>query len=195
MTRGRGNRLSAARWLGVAFALVAFTLTATSSAFAAGHIEGIRDNFLPNYDARSGSLAPTAAQLAAVDAMGATATWNDFGTPHVLSKDGAFLATVQGATAVAAARNYLDANKALFRLSSADSLVLHGDTQMAGSQGHAVTFRQRFGSLDAWPDGIATVGLTGTPAAGWKVAYVASTLTGASSLAGAPALSPQEGWT
>ena len=150
----------------------------------------------PNYDASTGQIAPTAAQLQAVDALGATATWNDFGTPHVLTKDGAFLASgVQGSTAVAAARNYLDANRALFKLASADALVLHGDSLLAGSQGHAVTFRQRFGSLDAWPNGIVTVGLTGSPAAGWKVASVASTLTGADSLTGTPQLSLQQGWS
>src|SRR6185436_16856412 len=101
---------------------------------------------------------------------------------------------VQGDDAVAAAKNWLAANKDLFRLSSVDSLVLHGDSQLAGSQGHAVTLRQRFGSLDAFPDGIVTVGLTGTPSGGWSVAYAASTLTGAGSLAGDPQLSLQEGW-
>src|SRR6185295_2201646 len=47
---------------------------------------------------------------------------------------------------------------------------------------------------DAFPDGIVTVGLTGTPSGGWNVAYASSTLTGADSLAGAPQLSLQEGW-
>src|SRR3954469_17852524 len=195
MTGGRGITLSARRLTGVLLALAALWLVAASAASAALDIEGIRAGTLPNYDARTGHLTPTAAQLQAVDALGASATWNDFGTPHVLVKDGGFLATgVQGATAVAAARNFLDANRSLFRLASADALVLHGDSLLAGSQGHAVTFRQRFGSLDAWPDGIVTVGLTGTPAAGYNVAYVSSTLTGADSLSGTPSLSLQEGW-
>src|SRR3954469_25759142 len=195
MSGGRGTSSSAARRLGVVLALLALWLVAATAANAALNL-GISDGALPNVDARTGTIAPTAAQLAAVDAMGAHATWNSFGTPHVLTGDGGFLATgVQGATAVAAARNYLDANRALFRLASADALVLHGDSRLAGSQGHAVTFRQRFGSLDAWPDGIVTVGLTGSPAAGWKVASVSSTLTGADSLTGAPQLSLQQGWS
>src|SRR3954451_19152940 len=196
MLGGRGTHSSAARRLGVLLALLALWLVAATAANAALNLDGISDGALPNVDARTGTIAPTAAQLAAVDAMGAHATWNSFGTPHVLTGDGGFLATgVQGDTAVAAARNYLDANKALFKLASADALVLHGDSLLAGSQGHAVTFRQRFGSLDAWPDGIVTVGLTGTPTTGWKVASVSSTLTGADSLTGTPQLSLQQGWS
>jgi hypothetical protein len=198
MAGGRGIRFSARRLTGVLLALGALWLVAASAASAALDIEGIRAGTLPNYDANSAAaaVAPTAAQQQAVDALGATATWNDFGTPHVLTKDDGFLATgVQGATAVAAARNYLDANRALFKLSSADALVLHSDSLLAGSQGHAVTLRQRFGSLDAWPNGIVTVGLTGTPATGWKVASVSSTLTGADSLTGTPQLSLQQGWS
>jgi extracellular elastinolytic metalloproteinase len=195
MAGGRGHLLSGARRLGVLLALSALWLVAATAANAALNL-GIQDGALPNYDARTGAIAPTTAQLDAVDALGAHATWNSFGTPHVLTKDGGFLATgVQGDTAVAAARNYLDANRALFKLASADALVLHGDSLLAGSQGHAVTFRQRFGGLDAWPDGIVTVGLTGSPASGWKVASVSSTLTGADSLTGTPQLSLQQGWS
>src|SRR3954451_19670667 len=196
MLGGRGTHSSAARRLGVLLALLALWLVAATAANAALNLDGIQDGALPNYEARTGAVAPTAAQLDAVDAMGANATWNSFGTPHVLTKDGGFLATgVQGSTAVAAARNYLDANRALFKVASADALVLHGDSLLAGSQGHAVTFRQRFGSLDAWPDGIVTVGLTGSPATGWKVASVSSTLTGADALSGTPQLSLQQGWS
>jgi extracellular elastinolytic metalloproteinase len=195
MTGVRSRRQALVQWSGAIAGLVALVLVVTTAALGAGDIEGIHDGALPNYDARTGAIAPGATQLAAVEALGATATWNNFGTPHVLSKEGAFLATgVQGDDAIAAAKNWLAANRDLFRLSSVDSLVLHGDSQLAGTQGHAVTLRQRFGSLDAFPDGIVTVGLTGTPSAGWNVAYVASTLTGADSTAGEPQLSLQEGW-
>ena len=105
MAGGRGIGSRGRRLTGVLLVLGALWLVAASAASAALDIEGIRAGTLPNYDARTGQIAPTAAQLQAVDALGATATWNDFGTPHVLTKDGAFLATgVQGDTAVAAAR-------------------------------------------------------------------------------------------
>src|SRR4051812_28317140 len=116
MTGGRGFGLSARRLIGVLLALAALWLVSATSAFGALNIEGIQDGALPNYDARTGHIAPTAAQQQAVDALGATATWNDFGTPHALTADGSFLATgVQGTTAVAAARNFLDANRSLFK--------------------------------------------------------------------------------
>jgi len=38
-----------------------------------------------DFDARSGSVAPSAAQKQMVSDMGATAQWNDFGTPSSLT--------------------------------------------------------------------------------------------------------------
>src|SRR3954464_1671683 len=100
MTGGRGIRFSARRLTGALLAFAALWLVAASAASAALDIEGIRAGTLPHYDARTGQIAPTAAQLQAVDALGATATWNDFGTPHVLTRDDGFLSTgVQGSTA------------------------------------------------------------------------------------------------
>jgi len=66
--------------------LAALALVATTSALGAGNIEGIRGGALPNYDSRTGTISPTAAQLTAVDALGATATWNDFGTVRTASR-------------------------------------------------------------------------------------------------------------
>ena len=181
--------------LTIAVAVVVLALGYPGGALGAGFIEGVHPEAIADYDARTGSVAPTAAQLDAVAALGARATWNDFGSPHTLVSDGGFLATgVAGADAVAAARNWLDANKALFRLASVDGLVLHGDSNLASSRGHAITFRQKFGSLDAWPDGLVTVGLTGTPQSGWSVASVSSTLTAATALTGTPTLSLQAAW-
>ena len=49
--------------------------------------------------------------------IGATVIWNRFGTPASLSKRGKFLATgIRGANAVAAARAWLNANKAILGL-------------------------------------------------------------------------------
>ena len=188
---------SGRRRCGLAIAVAAFLLVLSypGGALGAGFIEGVHPDAIADYDTRTGSIDPTAAQLQAVEALGARATWNDFGTPHTLVAEDAFLATgVQGNDAVAAARNWLDANRALFRLASVDGLVLHGDAKLASSQGHSVTFRQKFGTLDAWPDGLVTIGLTGSPATGWSIASASSTLTGATALTGSGVLSLQAAW-
>src|SRR5687768_16264644 len=66
---------------------------------------------LPNLDARTGSVAPTATQLAMVSSLGASAEWNEFGTPKTLLKQGGYLATgLSGDSAVTAARSWIDAN-------------------------------------------------------------------------------------
>ena len=189
---GRGRRGCGPRIVVAALLLV---LSYPGGALGAGFIEGVHPDAIADYDTRAGSIDPTAAQLQAVQALGARATWNDFGTPHTLVADDAFLATgVQGNDAAAAARNWLDANRALFRLASVGGLVLHGDAKLASSQGHSVTFRQKFGTLDAWPDGLVTVGLTGSPATGWSIASASSTLTGATALTGSGVLSLQAAW-
>src|SRR5918995_1948513 len=58
------------------------------------------------------AVAPTAAQRASVEDIGARAEWNRFGTPSSLIKAGGYLATgVAGASAVEAARNWLGAKR------------------------------------------------------------------------------------
>ncbi|MEJ7654550.1 MAG: M36 family metallopeptidase [Chloroflexia bacterium] len=97
--------------------------------------------------------------------------------------DGYLASGLKADTAVLAARNWLNANKALFRLSSVAGLELVNDARLVKSNGHAVLFRQKFG-LRPSQDGMATVGVTGSKAAGWKVAYVSSSITGAYSASG-----------
>lgn len=65
---------------------------------------------------------------------------------------------------------------------------------MAQSDGHAVLFRQEFGGLEAAQEGTLTVGITGTPASGWKIAYASASTTGDTALAGGSTLSPQQAW-
>ena len=48
--------------------------------------------------------------------------------------------------------------------------------------------------MPATQDGLVTVGVVGTAASGWSVAYASSSLTGDSALAGQPQLSAREGW-
>src|SRR5437764_13735970 len=71
---------------------------------------------LADRDARTGSVAPTSAQLALVSQLGATARWNNFGTVQSLIKYGGYLATGLGSDPVVAARSFIDSNRALFRL-------------------------------------------------------------------------------
>jgi extracellular elastinolytic metalloproteinase len=171
---------------------------AAAAAFAApaqaADLHGHHEVF-PDADARSGAVAPTAAQRAAVAALGAEAEWNRFGTPHTLVKHGGFLAEgVAGADADAAARAWLAANGELFRLGSAAALETLAVRPLGEGGAHAVVLRQRFGALEAAQDGVVTVGLTGSQAAGWKVAYASSTLSGATGLAGGAALTAAQAW-
>ena len=135
-------------------------------------------------DARAGEVAPTQTQLDAAKALGAEARWSTFGTPSSLLKRGGYLATgVAGGDAVAVARTFLDANAALFRLSEggAAELELWNDAKLAGSDGHAVVFRQAYGDLLASEGGMIVVGVVGD-----KVAYASSSLTGDRELAAQP---------
>ena len=144
-------------------------------------------------DARAGDVAQTQAQQAAADALGAEVRWNEFGTPASLIDAGEYLATgVAGSDAVAVAREFLASNAALFRLppGGAAALALHQDATLAGSDGHAVIFKQRFGNLLAAEDGMVVVGVVGD-----KVAYASSSLTGDTALAAQPTLTAAEAWT
>jgi extracellular elastinolytic metalloproteinase len=150
-----------------------------------------------DFDARTGQVAPLAAQLAKVSSLGATATWNRFGTPHSLIRYGGFLATgLAGNTAADAARSWLETNKALFRLNSASasSLALVSDNGLVQSSGHAVLFRQMFGGVPAAQDGLIAMGLVGSKTAGWKLAYVSSTNAASAGAPAAATITAAQAW-
>ena len=124
--------------------------------------------------------------------MGDQVAWNQFGTPSTLVDAGGTLATgVSGATPEAAARAWVDANRALFRGATADGLELVSDAALAGDAGHAVTLRQVVGGLEAAGGGMLTVGVM-RDGAGWKVISAAGTIHGDATLAGKATLAPQE---
>src|SRR5205814_7887222 len=103
-------------------------------------------------DRRTATVLPTAAQKQAVQKLGARATWNAFGTPHSLINDGGYLSgRIAGSSAATAARSWVSAHAGLFRLGSVSNkdLELINDSRLVDSNGHAVLFRQRFGSLPA----------------------------------------------
>src|SRR5262252_169823 len=104
-------------------ALSVLVLVLPSAGRAVVNIEGQTPAALPDYDSRA-SVAPTADQLAAANALGADVSWNRFGAASSVSKAGAFITKgLQAPDAVSAARKWLDANKALFKLDSTDSLA------------------------------------------------------------------------
>src|SRR6266540_1693111 len=88
-------------------ALVALALA--PSAFGIGQINTKQDG-LRDLDARAGSVAPTSAQRTIVSQLGASATWNRFGTPASLIKYGGYLATGLGSDPVTAARTFVGQN-------------------------------------------------------------------------------------
>ena len=67
-------------------------------------------------------------QRSAASQLGATVRWNDFGTPQSVIRHGGYLATGLPSDPEDAARAWLSANRALFRLSAAqvDALELTG---------------------------------------------------------------------
>jgi extracellular elastinolytic metalloproteinase len=146
---------------------------------------------------RSGAVArPTAAQLAAVRALHAKATWNSHGTPSTLMRPGRFLTKqASGATAVVAARAWLAKHKGIFRLDSIKGLRVMSDSKLSRGAGHAVTFQQAFKSLKVLDgSGLITISLKAGKAHRWRIAYVSSTALGSLQLRGAAKLSAAQAW-
>ncbi len=160
---------------------------------------------IPHLDARTGVIDPTARQRDIAADLGATAVrWNDFGTPHVLTKHGGYLTGPAEGSAVDVARAFVRDNRALFRLSDAavDRLDVLRDTPLYDSPdltrvlregkepanpdvAHVVLFRQTFGDLHAGWDGLLTVGVQHDGRIGW----VSSSVTGDDTVSGAKRLS------
>ncbi len=169
---------------GAAAMVVCAGLTAPPAA-----AEGLEDR-----DARRGTTAPTAAQQRAANAMGATVRWNRFGTPQsLLARSGGLGDRVAADSAMQAARRWVGTHRELFRLASTDGLRAEQSARLG--EGHAVVMRQHFDGLPAGTDGVLTVGVSGSRAAGWQVVYASSSVTGDGALGGDRRLSPQEAWT
>jgi extracellular elastinolytic metalloproteinase len=159
---------------------------------------------IQNADARQGTVEPTAEQVRAAEALGATAArFNQFGTPKVLMNHTGVLAGPREGAAADIARAFVRDNAALFRLDAArvDALELLRDAPLretadlrrmregqapgdAQDVAHAVMFRQRFGDLAAGRDGLLTVGVK----ADGSVVYATSSVTGDAAVAGAQQL-------
>jgi extracellular elastinolytic metalloproteinase len=176
--------------------LSTLALALPSAGRAIVNIEGHTPAALPDYDSRA-SVAPTADQLAAANVLGANVDWNRFGVASSVSKAGAYITSgLQATDAVSAARKWLAANKALFKLDSTDSLAAVTTQPFRGTTNdYAIVFRQVADGV-ASTDSVATVALAGSKDAGWNVTYASSSLTGGSTDAtGSDDLAPAEAWT
>jgi extracellular elastinolytic metalloproteinase len=206
--RRRGSLLGATA-LGLLMA--ATVLPAAGQAPPEPDLDGVKYSFqgegeerVDSYDAREGSVEPTAAQQAVADDIGAsTARWNEFGTPRVLLNNDGYLSEARPGTAVEAARGFVADHADLFKLSSgaiadleviSDSPLLDSPDLARSRDGkpvrnpdvaHIVTFRQVFGDLDAAHDGLLTIGVQRDGRVGW----VSSSVTGDESLSGGQSLS------
>jgi hypothetical protein len=102
--------------------LTVLALTLVPSSFGIVDIEGLTTDQLPDYDARA-TIAPTSAQLTAAKSIQGRITWNTYGTPGSIIRDGGYIATgIKAPTAAAAARSWIASHAKLFRLQSAASL-------------------------------------------------------------------------
>ncbi|CAN5596109.1 hypothetical protein BH20CHL6_BH20CHL6_17320 [soil metagenome] len=180
-----------------AVALMSLAVLLPGTALGVGDTLEVHRPSLRDRDTRTGKVLPNSTQKSIVSSLGATVAWNRYGTPQSLLKRGGYLATgLSGQDAAAAARSWIVSKKALFRLSSVttSNLVTLNDSPMVGSNGHAVVFRQRFGTLPAAQDGLITVGIVGTRSSGWKIAYVSSSAVGTKAAPLAATLSAPAAW-
>jgi extracellular elastinolytic metalloproteinase len=169
--------------LGLAFALPA---SAGAVATILPGQAGLKD-----LDARTGKIAPTAAQKQEVTGLKARAEWNRYGTPASLIAGDGWLSSAASGSATAVARDFIAAHRSLFRLSGDDvsALQVVNDSKLVQSDGHAVVFRQKFGSLAAGHDGLITVGVSGG-----RVAYVSSSAAGSQAAPAAATLTATQAW-
>ncbi|HEX2233978.1 MAG TPA: M36 family metallopeptidase [Thermoleophilaceae bacterium] len=176
------------RFIAVAVAL-AVSLVAVPSAGAVITPLHQRGDAIDAFELRAAPVKRTGGQAAAARRLGARATWNDFGTPHSLAPaGGGWLATGLSGDAVEAAREFIDRNRSLFRV-SADDLELVSDSRLAGSDAHAVLLEQRFEGLAPVAGGLVSVGVRDG-----KVAYASSSLSPDTGLSGDQELLAQEAW-
>ena len=122
---GRGTKV-AFLLVVLAATLLALEVLGPKSAGAVGNIEELYDHE-PDRDFRAGRVAPSQAQQGAVDELGASVRWNDFGTPQALINYRGLLDTgVRGGNAGEAARSFLADNAAVFGVSA--GYLSGGDT-------------------------------------------------------------------
>ena len=212
--KNRRRRLSLLGASALGLLMAATVLPAAGQSPSEPDLDGVSFSFqnedghgVANLDAREGSVAPTAAQEAAAEALGATtARWNQFGTPKVLFNQDGYLSGSRAGDAAEVARGFVLDNRDLFRMSEdsvaalevvTDSPLLDSPDLARARDGqqvrnpdvaHVVTFRQTFGDLDAAHDGLLTVGVQRDG----RVAWVSSSVTGDETVSGTRSLDAAE---
>jgi hypothetical protein len=153
-----------------------------------GTFQGEEAPLQDDLDLRAGSVEPSALQRRIVADLGATATWNRFGTPQSLAPAASgYIATGLPADELDAARSWLRANRALFRLSAEGVRSLAVVRNAPIGAGRAITFQQTFGALPAGIDGRVTLGLVDG-----NLAYVSSSIAPHAPIAGTTVVSAQQ---
>ncbi|HEX6206962.1 MAG TPA: M36 family metallopeptidase [Actinomycetota bacterium] len=172
---------------------MAVVLVVPTQASAVVLIDGLGGGEPEPLDARTAVLQPTADQLAAAEALGATVRWNRFGTPQSLIRYGGPLASgVRGADAETAARGWLATNAGLFGLDGTDALELDAAVPLRGTDAQVLVFRQRIDGVLVSPDGILTLGVKGSARSGFDVVHASSSLVGRDALEGERELTARE---
>ena len=117
------RRLSLLGATALGLLMAATVLPAAGQAPSEPDLDGVSFSFqgedgdrVASDDAREGSVAPTAAQEAAAEAIGATAArWNRFGTPKVLFNRDGYLSGPRAGDAADVARGFVLDHRDLFR--------------------------------------------------------------------------------
>ena len=177
-------------------ALSMLALALPSAGLAIVNIEGHTPEALPDYDCAHRSRRPRINSRPRAHSA-QTLSWNRFGVASSVSNSGNYVTKgLQAPDAVSAARKWLAANKALFKLDSTDSLAVATSQPFRGTTNdYAIVFKQVADGVVS-TDGVATVALVGSKADGWNVTYASSSLTGGSTDAtGDVELAPAEAWT
>ncbi|HET9485397.1 MAG TPA: M36 family metallopeptidase, partial [Xanthomonadales bacterium] len=142
-------------------------------------------------DARTGSVAPLPQATSLVAAQGLSARWNRFGTIHTLQRPGGPIATGLAGDAETAARNWIKANRALFRLGEADvdALELFRDSKLNQSGVRVLLFRQRAGDTAVAYEGRIKLALVDG-----KLFWVASSSIGEIAALAPATITPAQAW-
>lgn len=145
---------------------------------------------LRDFDLRL-AAAPSAEAESIVSSLGASVSWNAFGTPKALSKPGGFLSTGYTGAPAVAARQWISDHRGLFGFSVAtvDELSIRRESELPGSGAYMVEFRQSAGALRLGRDGSVKVGIVDG-----NIFWVASSAVGDLGAVNAPSISASDAW-
>jgi hypothetical protein len=164
---------------GFALAAVAGAGATPNAARDNGNGNGFQgeDAKIKDVDARKGKKEPSPGQQNA--AQGLATRWNKLGTPEVVARPGAYLATGLPSEPVAAAERWIADNRELLGLSAESAANLQVVASNPIGDGASVLLRQQFDGIAAGLDGLIAVGVVDG-----KVAFASSSLSKETALSG-----------